>query len=847
MGRTNKKRGDLGQGMVEFALVFPLLLLLLFGIFEFGRIMFAYSATMAASREGARYGAAILDIGGGIPQYEDCNGIRSAAKRIGQFAGIDDANINIQYSNSSGIYSTTCPPSQEVQAADTISVTINTSVTPVTPIGNFSAIPISSSSSRSILKNVKLGASGTGAGSVSGKLSDVNFKTTTQTAVETQGTISVVVELNEVSANTVTVPFSVTGTAIQGAGADYQISSSPVVINAGDKTAMIYITLNNDGLDEGDESLIIGIDTPINATRGPQYIHTVRIVDPPDISFAEVSSTHAEGSGVTGLMVELSKGSPQDITVSFSRSGSATWGAGGDYVTSPASLTIPSGSLSGMLSLTIFDDSTDEYDETATITMASATNALIRGNYYHTLTIIDDDAPPQVSFFVANQVVSEEIGEFTTTLRLSEISGKPISVPYSESGTTIPADYLIHDPSPLLIPPGSSTVDINMDILEGDGYEEDETLILTLGAPANATLGSITQQTIVITEESTLPTVDFMSTSTSVVEGDLVLNLIVRLSNAWSVPVVIPFSASGTAEQGLGKDYMLSTSPLEIPVGWTQGTIQVLINDDELDEITEDFTISLGAIENGLPGTLTTHQITITDNDLPPEVYFTSVSRTVLETHGAVVVTVEMDKPATQDVTVPLILSGSATLNTDYQISTENLFIPSGTTSRTFQITILDDMFYDPNETVGVRLGTPVNAALGSPINYILLIEDDELSTCEVGSHLLTVGSDMFSLSIVNEGENLQFTGGTVNWVNAGGNKPYLISASFAGVGVFSGSEKPTSYSYSALVDFASLDTQAVTYYFDGSLGAGTHSIVSNFQSPIDGSTCSLTETFTVH
>jgi len=124
------RRDSKGQGMVEFAIVFPLLLMLLFGIFEFSRVMFAYSAAVSASREAARYGAAIRDIGGGIHQYEDCSGIREAAKRIGRYAGISDANITIQYSNGSGIYSTECPPSQEVNSADTISVTIDTSITP---------------------------------------------------------------------------------------------------------------------------------------------------------------------------------------------------------------------------------------------------------------------------------------------------------------------------------------------------------------------------------------------------------------------------------------------------------------------------------------------------------------------------------------------------------------------------------------------------------------------------------------------------------------------------------------------------------------------------------------------
>jgi len=37
-----------GQGIVEFAIVFPLLIVLIFGIFEFGRLMFTHSAAIAA-------------------------------------------------------------------------------------------------------------------------------------------------------------------------------------------------------------------------------------------------------------------------------------------------------------------------------------------------------------------------------------------------------------------------------------------------------------------------------------------------------------------------------------------------------------------------------------------------------------------------------------------------------------------------------------------------------------------------------------------------------------------------------------------------------------------------------
>jgi len=50
----NKRKRNLGQGMVELALVLPLFLLLLYGIFEIGRLVFMYSAVLNASRDAAR-------------------------------------------------------------------------------------------------------------------------------------------------------------------------------------------------------------------------------------------------------------------------------------------------------------------------------------------------------------------------------------------------------------------------------------------------------------------------------------------------------------------------------------------------------------------------------------------------------------------------------------------------------------------------------------------------------------------------------------------------------------------------------------------------------------------------
>jgi Flp pilus assembly protein TadG len=47
-------RGNRGQSVVEFALVLPLLLLILFGITEFGRAWMTANILTSAAREGAR-------------------------------------------------------------------------------------------------------------------------------------------------------------------------------------------------------------------------------------------------------------------------------------------------------------------------------------------------------------------------------------------------------------------------------------------------------------------------------------------------------------------------------------------------------------------------------------------------------------------------------------------------------------------------------------------------------------------------------------------------------------------------------------------------------------------------
>jgi hypothetical protein len=97
---TLNPKKNKAQAMVEFALVLPILLMLLYGILEAGRLLFIYSTIVTASRQAVRYGSATGEGSTtGFPRYQDCAGIRDAAQRVDFLNAFDDEDIVIQYDN----------------------------------------------------------------------------------------------------------------------------------------------------------------------------------------------------------------------------------------------------------------------------------------------------------------------------------------------------------------------------------------------------------------------------------------------------------------------------------------------------------------------------------------------------------------------------------------------------------------------------------------------------------------------------------------------------------------------------------------------------------------------------
>lgn len=102
-------KNNKGQSLVEFALVIPVFLLLLFGIVEFGRAWEMMNVATSAAREGARVAAVT---------GPNVAGATSAAQRILSAGNVTNATISVTGPDANN----------EVQ----VTVTVN-----YTPITNF--------------------------------------------------------------------------------------------------------------------------------------------------------------------------------------------------------------------------------------------------------------------------------------------------------------------------------------------------------------------------------------------------------------------------------------------------------------------------------------------------------------------------------------------------------------------------------------------------------------------------------------------------------------------------------------------------------------------------------------
>ena len=408
----------------------------------------------------------------------------------------------------------------------------------------------------------------------------VAFTATSSAGAESVATANLEVSLSAASGQDVSVAYTVLGTSTAAnGGVDYvTLADGTATITAGDTTTDIAITgIVDDMLNEANETIVVQISTPTNATLGTNTVHTYTINDNdagaiPTIAFNSAASSNGENTANANIAVDLSGASGQTITVDYAVTGTAT-GGGTDYTLANGTLTINAGDLSEDITIaSIVDDALPESNETVILTLSNPTNATLGTNTVHTYTITDNDsgAVPSIAFNAVASNNAEDTASADIAVDLSGVSGQTITVDYAVTGTATGSgtDYTLANGT-LTINAGDLSEDITIASIVDDALTEDnETVILTLSNPSNATLGTNTVHTYTINDNDAAnePTIAFNSTASANGEDTASADIAVDLSGVSGQAITVDYAVTGTAT-GTGTDYTLANGTLTINAG----------------------------------------------------------------------------------------------------------------------------------------------------------------------------------------------------------------------------------------------------------------------------------------
>src|SRR5438552_11185341 len=144
-----------------------------------------------------------------------------------------------------------------------------------------------------------------------------------------------------------------------------------------------------------------------------------------------------------------------------------------------------------MITVVVNGDNIDEIDETFTVNLSNPVHATIASGT-GTGTIIDNDNPPTVAFSLASSSGAESVTPANLAVALSTVSGKTVSVDYAVSGGTATGggvDYTLASGT-LTFAPGVASQNIALAVVDDALDKLNETVLVTLSNPTNATLGA---------------------------------------------------------------------------------------------------------------------------------------------------------------------------------------------------------------------------------------------------------------------------------------------------------------------------------------------------------------------
>ena len=532
-------------------------------------------------------------------------------------------------------------------------------------------------------------------------------------------------------------------------GVDYTaVSDWTLTIPAGASNVQGSFTLDpiDDALDEANETLTLtatlpGVDIPdltftiIDDDAAP----TVSVGDAAAVTEGNDPNTTVDLS----FPVTLSAVSGQQVTVTYTLGGTAT--ADDDYADPAAkSLTIPAGTRTANILIPVKGDLVDELNETVTVTLSGATNATVSSTPADLTgegTITDDDGA-QLS--VADGSGAEG-GAVSFAIGLDPVSDRTVTVKWNTANdasgdhpATAGTDYTAVSPArTATIAAGAASTTVTVQTTEDTLVEPDETFLLELSSPTNATLAAGKDQaTGTITDDDEAPEVSITGGSGITEGGDAEFTVTASPAPVAALPVDVRITADGYFGVATGR------RAVTIPTSGS-ATLTVSTEDDELDEIDG---LIIGTLQAGsdyrVSSTQGSDTVTVADDDPtgPAEatVSFEKASYTFNEDDNNAFVKVVMDNALTSAIAVRFQAhSTDAGIGPDGdveisladlsrgELGPRDIIFAPGETSREIMLDLLDDDVVEPDETLTISLSAVSGPVATGASTTVTLTDDD--------------------------------------------------------------------------------------------------------------------------
>ncbi len=532
-------------------------------------------------------------------------------------------------------------------------------------------------------------------------------------------------------------------------GKDFTAASGTLSFAPGETRKTVRVSTTSDSAYEWNELFYLRLSNPTNArlnSSGGYLRRTGKIVDddpPPTVSISDGSAT--EG-GKVEFTISLSAPTGRTVYVDFNPEvGPGDTATFSDFERPEATQLAFGGGTeqrppSYTLRVVTADDDIDEEDETFTMRLSNPRNATL-GDATGTGTIIDDDdgtapAPspsdlPTVGFWQELDSNVDAGGLMIFRVSLSKRSDRQVSVQYTtSSGTAQSGADFTPRAGALVFQPGDRLKYLHVPTTRRDRSDEgNKTFTVTLSNPIRATLGDATATGTITDADTDVDGSPYVAVkaSTDAVEGKPV-TFTVRLSAPTEQTVTVQYQARGirclsgnncgTATSGV--DYVATSGTLTFAAHQTEKTVNVSTTDDSGYEGTEELYLELSNPTNAVFRTLRSsnsrfdRHVTarILDNDDPPVASFASQASSAQEESGTHNVTINLSAAPTYPIDVYVsnvssgVGSGTATYGADYRLGSGSVSVPSGATTATIPVTIVDDDVDDSGETIVLKLTT---------------------------------------------------------------------------------------------------------------------------------------------